>query len=213
MSDESVTRKPLWFLIVIISTQVILIFSLLSQERVLDSYTQELELMKTVYGSQATEDIYDKSVHYATAFYIDNGVLEQLKTHLLPKAYRENTMVDDPLMPLWNGVNNVIDNVFISFSYMLSRLFSLAHWFPMAIILCIASLSSALQLREIKKESFQYSSPFRYGIGVKFLYLSPVVIYLMLFSPVIIHPAVFVLFIVLVSFSFFLVISNTIKRL
>ena len=46
MSDESVTRKPLWFLIVIISTQVILIFSLLSQERVLDSYTQELELMK-----------------------------------------------------------------------------------------------------------------------------------------------------------------------
>tara|TARA_B110000008_G_scaffold29383_1_gene26317 strand:- start:56 stop:697 length:642 start_codon:yes stop_codon:yes gene_type:complete len=213
MSDSSISKKPLWFVVIIFATQAMLIISLLSKERVMNSYAQELELMESVYGAVATNVIYEQSSEYATRIYIDSGIIKALKESFLPIEFRSGRMVDDPLLPFWKSVSNIIDAGFISLSYALSRLFSLVYWFPMAMILFIASFTSAFQLREIKKESFQYSSPFRYGIGVKMLYLSPLIMYLMLFIPFVVHPVGFVALIALISLSVFLVISNTIKRL
>ena len=213
MSDSSISKKPLWFVVIIFATQAMLIISLLSKERVMNSYAQELELMESVYGAVATNVIYEQSSEYATRIYIDSGIIKALKESFLPIEFRSGRMVDDPLLPFWKSVSNIIDAGFISLSYALSRLFSLVYWFPMAMILFIASFTSAFQLREIKKESFQYSSPFRYGIGVKMLYLSPLIMYLMLFIPFVVHPVGFVVLIALISLSVFLVISNTIKRL
>ena len=213
MSDGSISKKPLWFVVIIFATQAMLIISLLSKERVMNSYAQELELMESVYGAVATNVIYEQSSEYATRIYIDSGIIKALKKSFLPIEFRSGRMVDDPLLPFWKSVSNIIDAGFISLSYALSRLFSLVYWFPMAMILFIASFTSAFQLREIKKESFQYSSPFRYGIGVKMLYLSPLITYLMLFIPFVVHPVGFVALIALISLSVFLVISNTIKRL
>jgi hypothetical protein len=214
MSDKSTTKKPFWLVITIIASQVFFVYSLLSKDMVVSSYTKELELMESVYGAEATNVIYEQSIDYVDRVYIDSGVMSWLIDTLLPEAYKKaDGANDDPLSPLFHTVGDMIDAVYIVLVYAVSRFYSLAYWVPMASILSIASIASAFKLREIKKESFQYSSPFRYGVGIKLLYLSPVVIYSTLFIPFTVHPLVFVAIITLICISLFLVISNTIKRL
>lgn len=214
MAKESATKKPLWFIFLLLSTQFILVLSLTSREHMVQSFERELTMMESVYGVKSTNVTYEKAVHDARALYVDSGFMKKLNEMLIPIDYRSGTLSnEDILFNVWLWVSNIIENGLIGLSYALVRLYSFSYWIPIGAVLLTASILTGYLLREIKKQTFEYSSPLRFGLCQMGLYFSPILFYILLFLPFALHPFLYVGFIVLVALSISGLLANTIKRI
>lgn len=213
MADQNVTRKPLWFLVFLIVTQIAVFASLSSRERIMTSFEAEIGHMQGIYGEAATNDLVDRSLMFSERVYIESGVLETTKEVLLPAKYLAGSLdKKDALYSIWEKVDEVVENIYISIAYTTMRVLSFAHWFPLAILLGVPAALTGYFQREIKKESFEYSSPLRFGLSQKMLYMLPLIIYCVFVFPLTISPLVMVALIVVFALSISTFISNAIKR-
>ncbi|MGR5178815.1 DUF4400 domain-containing protein [Vibrio mediterranei] len=213
MAEQTVTKKPLWFLLILIITQVALAASLMSRERILSSLETEVAYMEGLYGQTATDELVNRSIVFSERVYIESGIINQVKKFLIPRHYLNGTLNEsDALYSVWETVDEVVGNIYIAIAYTTLRVLSFAYWLPLAILVGVPAVITGYLLREIKKESFEYSSPLRFGVSQKFLYMMPLVVYIMLVFPLPISPVFIVVSIIVFAISLAVFISNAIKR-
>ncbi|GMQ49678.1 DUF4400 domain-containing protein [Vibrio sp. 10N] len=213
MAEQTVTRKPLWFLMIIIATQIAVVASLSSRELIVESFETEIGYMQDIYGEAATDDIVGRSLSFSQTVYINSGALELTKSVLLPVDYLDGTLAkSDALYSLWQVVDDIAGNIYIAIAYTTMRVLSFAHWLPLVALLGIPAVLTGYLQREIKKESFEYSSPLRFGLSQKMLYMLPIIVYSVFVFPFSISPLVMVVLVVVFSACVSVLISNAIKR-
>lgn len=213
MAEASVSRKPLWFVIALLATQLALVSSLVSKDRVINSFETEVAYMDGFYGEQATVGIVESASNLAQEYYVDSGLYETLLELFIPASYLSGTLPEhDAMYQLWVYADAVLTNIFIAVTFTIMRILSFQYWVPFMVLVGVPSLLTGYFLREIKKETFQYSSPLRFGVAQKTLYLCPLVLYLLIVMPFSFHPVIFVFLIVVIAVSISVGVANTIKR-
>lgn len=207
--------KPLVITIVLIMAQLLFMVSLVAPESLENTIEAELDMMVSAYGEKSTKEIYSQALDSTTAILDDSGAMEWLRTVLLPREYLQTGGVSDTQnfnSSFWTVVDNAIQNLALNVEFTMLRIKSFGQWIYMFVIMVIAAVMTGYFKREIKKQGFDYSSPLRHGLSRKWIYFTPVMIYLVVVTPFAFHPYIFPLLIGILSFAISMYVANTIKR-
>lgn len=215
MSDSSQLRKPLLIVVFLLLSQVLLVLSLFAPKSLEKAIESEISMMIDVYGSERTKKIYDSSQIKSNEVLYESGFIDYLRDLLLPKTYvKDGEVKEDGVLGTgtWEQIDNMIGNLSLNVEFLFLRLYSMLSWGYFFLILTVASAATGYMKREIKKHGFDYSSPLRHGLARKWIYLTPLSIYLLAFIPIALHPYLFVVFFCVFALSVSSFIGNTIKR-
>jgi hypothetical protein len=213
--NENKAKKPLFIAVFVILSQVVLVLSLLLPSTLTNAIESELSMMVTVYGEDKTLEIYSSAADQTETLMYDSGVVDYLRKMFLPKQYLLYGEVQDQRVfdtGFWNVIDSSINNLALTIEFTYIRIYSLGNWIYMFVIMAAAAIGTGYMQREIKKQGFDYSSPLKHGLSRKWIYLTPVVLYMVAVMPVAIHPYIYPTLMGVLSFAILIYVSNTIKR-
>lgn len=215
VDDSKSGSKPLWLMIVLILSQVLIFISVISPESLEKTIEQELEMMVGVYGLDSTQSIYSSSLDKSDEWLYQSGFINVIRGQFLPPEYLENGFVTDTKVfntGFWSAIDRAINSLALNVEFTLLRVYSFGQWVYLFVIMIIASVTSGFLFREIKKHGFEYSSPLRHGVSRKLIYIMPLIVYVMLILPLAIHPFFYPVLISILCLTMAFFVSNTIKR-
>lgn len=213
--SNSKSSKPLWILMMLFASQALFVLTLLSPDFVERNMLAEVDYIKFAYGEEEADKIVDNTVSKSNSIMYDSGLIDNIRHMLLPKQYVETGLSDDQKFfdnRFWFYVDSAIQNIVLNVQYALLRVYSVAPWVGLSVVIFLASIISGYLSREIKKHGFEYSSPLRHGMSRKVIYSMPVIFVVYIFTPVAIPIYIIPLFSIIIAFSLNIIVANTIKR-
>ncbi|WP_413694477.1 DUF4400 domain-containing protein [Psychromonas sp. KJ10-2] len=116
--------------------------------------------------------------------------MQSFKSLILPKTYIDKYYAEEEVIPIsfWRYLEVGIDNFLYSIRFSILRVVSFSAWAFLFSLLMFGAIVSGYYQREIKKQGFEYSSPMRHGLARKGIYVLPLILYVLIFIPVAVHP-------------------------
>jgi hypothetical protein len=218
MSDPNEKHMPITWLWVIAMTFVYFIVSvaLLNPGALNALLNKEVAMMVDVFGEDETSLIIEDARSKKAYLLYDSGLHDSVQRMFLPKDFIETGEVQEKKVfntAFFNKTDKFINNAFQSFDLAILRFYSFKPWLSLLTLLLGVCVYTGYYLREIKKQGFDYSSPFRRGLSKKFLIYLPVLILVIFLLPIPITPLYAPFIISIIGIASMTFISNTIKRL
>lgn len=218
MSDPNEKHMPITWLWVIVMMCVYFVVSiaLLNPGTLNTLLNKEVEMMIDVFGEDETNLIVEDARSKKAYLLYDSGLYDSVQHMFLPKDYLETGEVKEKKVfntAFFSKTDNFISNAFQSLDLAILRFCSFKPWLPLLTILIGVCVYTGYYLREIKKQGFDYSSPFRRGLSKKFILYLPITIGIIFMLPIPITPLYAPFIISIIGMAFMMFISNTIKRL
>lgn len=166
------------------------------------------------FGPEVAEAAENAARDRYTRWFVNSGVMSKSFETMIPtEQQRLNSRgiedmgegvfpwVEQRLRALWTLVYGV-----------LTRLAYVALWWPFALVALGPFIVDAIVLRRIKAQSFGITSPHLQGIAARAIPLIALGYFLLMFTPVYIHPAWTPILIFITSASVWLAVSQFVKR-
>jgi hypothetical protein len=218
MSETNEKSQPftwVWFIVVLFVYFMISV-SLVSSTLMNDLMSKEVEMYVDVFGVDATNDIVENAQGKRQWLLIESGAYDGVRHLFLPKDFLLVGEVKDKKVfntKFFTAVADFIDKAFHSLDLAILRFCALKPWLILSVLTISLGAYTGYFRREIKKNNFDYSSPFRRGISKKVIILTPLIFIVVFSIPLPITPMYVPFLVSIIGMAFLMFISNTIKRL
>ena len=202
-----VTMVLIAFIVVIGALDASVMEGLLQKE--VNGYTK-------IFGPRVTQSIVNVAVERKQWLIYESGAYDSVRGLLLPSEYIQTNQVQTKKIfntAFFSAVDQFINNAFQSFDLAILRVSAFKPWHFLNIIIIGLFGYTGYIFREIKKQNFDYSSPFWRGLSKKFLLFTPFLVMFIFVLPVAVTPLYVPFFVTIIGIAIMMLVANTIKRL
>lgn len=217
MSEENEKSKQFTWVWAIVMTFLyfVVAIAMLNPSTLNDRINKEVEMYVDVFGPDATNKIIENARSQKKWLLYDSGLNESVRTLVLPKEYILTGEVKEKGIgtAFFEKVDNFISNAFTSLDLAILRFCSLEPWLILSASIIGMCIYTGYMRREIKKQNFDYSSPFWRGLSKKFIMFLPILFLGIFMIPIPITPMYVPFLMSVIGAASLIFVSNTIKRL
>lgn len=213
---EKESKALTWLgVLTMIISPLVIIATLFFPSVIERTINNEVISIERLVGEQEANGLYKTATDLSNTMLVDSGAIDLIREVFLPKDYLMGRTMNEDLAlntKFWQRVDDAIYGLMLNVDLTLLRLVALKMWAIAIIVVTITSVISGLLMREIKKQGFEYSSPMRHGLGRRFMYSLPLLLFLYFLVPFSM-PVYAVPFVtVIYSVAIIMIVANTIKR-
>ncbi len=183
-------HNAVWWLAILLMVELIIISVLVPgnwTERVIQHEALQIQQQFNV---KTTQQIKNRSQDWYRKTVLDTQIERLLRDFLIPTdTLRQRSKGMEKLGTHWfEWIEGRIDALFDVFYHVLVRLSVLLVWLPFTLILMLAALWDGLMMWQIKKQTFDYSSPVIHRYSIRILIAGTLILLITLLAPVAIPP-------------------------
>ncbi|KLV03480.1 hypothetical protein ABT56_18755 [Photobacterium aquae] len=207
-------QKNVILIMIILAFQVITLLTFVDEELMAKIIADEVSYMDEYYTEDLTNKILNDGNDLYTRLIVETGVEFEIYNALIPDEYlRTGQIQDDQLATNIFGYSyDRISSFFESIRFSMIRMYSIASWGKLMIMMIIGFVLTGYKLRQIKKTNFDYTSPLRQEYAQRLTVFMPVIVWLVIWCPLAISPFFYPLMGFILALSLSLFISNTAKK-
>ncbi len=183
-------HRTVWFLCILLTLELIVIGLLVPGDWTEKVIRQEEQLIQQQFDVKTTQKIKKRSQDWYRKTVLDTQIDSLLRDFLIPTdTLRQRSKGMEKLGTHWfEWIEGRIDALLDVFYHVLVRFSLLLVWLPFTFFLMLPALWDGLMMWQIKKQTFDYSSPVVHRYSMRILGGGAIVLLIVLFAPVVISP-------------------------